>query len=126
MFSHVVVGADDVSASKRFYDGVLGVLGVEPGTLDARGRARYMKDGKVFLVTPPINGAPATHANGGTIGFSASSPAQVDAWHAAGLAHGGTAIEDPPGVRENPTMKLYLAYLRDPAGNKLCGTYRYP
>jgi catechol 2,3-dioxygenase-like lactoylglutathione lyase family enzyme len=125
MFSHVVVGADDVHASKRFYDAVLGVLGVEPGALDARGRAIYMKDGVVFLVTPPINGAPATHANGGTIGFSTTSPEQVDAWHAAGLAHGGTAVEDPPGVRENPAMKLYLAYLRDPADNKLCGTYRY-
>lgn len=125
MFSHIVVGADDVAASKRFYDAVLGVLGVQSGTLDGRGRAIYMQDGAVFLVTPPINGAPATHANGGTIGFSASSPEQVDAWHAAGLAHGGTAIEDPPGVRENPAMKLYLAYLRDPAGNKLCGTYRY-
>ncbi|MBT2188187.1 VOC family protein [Sphingobium nicotianae] len=124
MFSHIVVGADDVAASKAFYDAVLGVLGVQPGTLDARGRALYMKDGLIFLVTPPINGAPATHANGGTIGFSASSPEQVDAWHAAGVTHGGTPIENPPGVRENPLFKLYLAYLRDPAGNKLCATHR--
>ncbi|MBO9580637.1 MAG: VOC family protein [Sphingobium sp.] len=126
MFSHIVVGADDVAASKRFYDAILGVLGMQPGTLDAKGRAIYTRDGTLFLVTSPINGEPATHANGGTIGFSAISPEQVDAWHAAGIAHGGTSIEDPPGVRENPSLKLYLAYLRDPAGNKLCGTYRYP
>lgn len=126
MFSHIVVGAHDVAASKRFYDAILGVLGVQPGTLDAKGRAIYNRDGALFLVTPPINGEPATHANGGTIGFSAASPEQVDAWHAAGIAHGGTPVENPPGVRENPSLKLYLAYLRDPAGNKLCGTYRYP
>jgi catechol 2,3-dioxygenase-like lactoylglutathione lyase family enzyme len=124
MFSHIVVGADDVAVSKLFYDAVLGVLGAKPGTIDAKGRAIYRKDGLLFLVTPPINGAPATHANGGTIGFSATSPEQVDAWHAAGIAHGGTPIEDPPGVRENPLLKLYLAYLRDPAGNKLCATHR--
>lgn len=124
MFSHIVVGADDVAASKRFYDAVLGVLGIEPGRLDARGRALYMKDGLVFIVTPPIDGAPATYANGGTIGFTADSPEQVETWHAVGIAHGGTPIEDPPGVRENPLLKLYLAYLRDPAGNKLCATHR--
>ena len=85
-----------------------------------------MHNGGVFLVTPPINGKPATGANGGTIGFACDSSAKVDAWHAAGVANGGTTCEDPPGVREGAAGKLYLAYLRDPAGNKLCGLYRMP
>ncbi len=84
-----------------------------------------MHNGGILLVTKPINGEPACHANGGTIGFAASSPEQADAWHAAGVAAGGTPIEDDPGIRENGGMKLYLAYLRDPAGNKVCAMYRY-
>jgi len=83
-----------------------------------------MHNGGLFLVTTPINGEPACGANGGTIGFAAESPEQADAWHAAGLAAGGTAIEDAPGVREASFGKLYLAYLRDPCGNKLCAMHR--
>jgi catechol 2,3-dioxygenase-like lactoylglutathione lyase family enzyme len=78
----------------------------------------------VFAVTTPIDGEPATHANGGTVGFAVSSPEQADAWHAAGLAHGGTTCEDPPGVREGSVGKMYLAYLRDPDGNKICALHR--
>ena len=76
-----------------------------------------------FIVTPPINGEPASCANGGTIGF-AMTPEQADAWHAAGVASGGKAIEDPPGWREGGFGRLYLAYLRDPTGNKLCALHR--
>ena len=75
------------------------------------------------FVTKPIDGQPATAGNGSTVGF-AMTPEQADAWHAAGVANGGTAIEDPPGVREGNGMKLYLAYLRDPSGNKICALYR--
>lgn len=125
MFSHVMVGSNDMAASKAFYDATLGALGARPG-MENNGRAVYMHDGNLFLVTPPINGEPACHANGGTIGFKAESPEAADAWHAAGLANGGTACEDPPGVREASFGKLYLAYLRDPAGNKLCAMYRMP
>ena len=48
----------------------------------------------------------------------------ADAWHAAGVANGGEACEEPPGVREGGLGKLYLAYLRDPAGNKLCALHQ--
>jgi catechol 2,3-dioxygenase-like lactoylglutathione lyase family enzyme len=124
MFSHVMVGSDDIAASRTFYDALFAVLGANPAMTDAKGRLIYMKDGALFMVSNPIDGEAATHANGGTIGFSVASPELVDAWHAAGVAHGGTSIEDPPGVRENALMKLYLAYLRDPAGNKLCAAHR--
>ena len=124
MFSHVMVGTNDMEASKAFYDATLGALGARPGMTDNKGRAMYLHNGAVFLVTKPIDGAHACAANGGTIGFAAASPEQADAWHAAGVAAGGTAIEDPPGVREGDFGKLYLAYLRDPAGNKVCAMHR--
>jgi catechol 2,3-dioxygenase-like lactoylglutathione lyase family enzyme len=76
------------------------------------------------MVTKPIDGQPVTHANGGTIGFAADNPEQADAWHKAGTANGGTAIEDAPGLRKGGFGNLYLAYLRDPDGNKLCAMHR--
>jgi catechol 2,3-dioxygenase-like lactoylglutathione lyase family enzyme len=124
MFSHVMLGADDIDAAKAFYDAALGALGARPGMLDPRGRVMYINGGSIFIVTKPIDGQPASCANGGTIGFAAASPEAADAFHAAGLAHGGTAIEDPPGVRDPDGMNLYLAYLRDPAGNKICAMHR--
>lgn len=121
MFSHIFVGANNLAESKAFYDATLGALGAAPGNADPKGRVFYNHNGGTFAISVPINGEPACGANGGTIGFAVTSPAQADAWHAAGLAHGGTAIEDPPGVRgEGTPMAMYLAYLRDPAGNKLC------
>src|SRR3546814_1700654 len=91
---------------------------------DDKGRVLYAHNGGLFMITAPIDGAPACHANGGTIGFAAASPAEADAWHAAGVANGGTTCENPPGVRDGGFGKLYLAYLRDPAGNKLCAAHR--
>ncbi|HTV90537.1 MAG TPA: VOC family protein, partial [Stellaceae bacterium] len=97
-----------------------------PGTEDARGRLAYAHNGGRFMVSKPIDGKPASQANGGTIGFAMKDAAQADAWHKAGVANGGTSIEDPPGVRKGAAGELYLAYLRDPDGNKLCGLYRAP
>lgn len=123
MFSHIMIGSDDIEASRKFYDATLGVLGARHAS-DNNGRLFYMHNGGVFLVSKPLNGEPACHANGGTIGFAAASSEMADAWHAAGLANGGTAIEDAPGIREGPAGKLYLAYLRDPTGNKVCAMHR--
>jgi catechol 2,3-dioxygenase-like lactoylglutathione lyase family enzyme len=120
LFSHVMIGADDVEAAKAFYDATLGTLGVEPGFIDSYGRLFYRTKTGMFGITKPINGEPTTNGNGSTLGFAAESPEQCDAWHAAGMENGGLAIEDPPGVREGGGMKMYLAYLRDPAGNKIC------
>ena len=124
MFSHVMVGSNDLEASKKFYDAVLGTLGISPGFADEKGRIFYLSATGAFAVTKPINGSPASAANGGTIGFVVSDPVTVDAWHAAGVANGGTTCEDPPGVREGGLGKMYLAYLRDPSGNKLCALHR--
>ena len=120
MFSHVMVGSNDLERSKKFYDALFG----KPGRTDDKGRLSYGRRGAVFMVSKPIDGQAACRANGGTIGFAFDSPEEVDAWHAAGCAAGGTNCEDPPGYRENPFGKLYLAYLRDPDGNKLCGLHR--
>jgi catechol 2,3-dioxygenase-like lactoylglutathione lyase family enzyme len=126
MFSHVMIGSNDVARSKKFYDAVFGAMGGKPGTEDARGRLIYVHNGGRFMVSKPIDGKSATHANGGTIGFTMANQAEADAWHKAGLANGGTSIEDPPGVRQGAAGAIYLAYLRDPDGNKLCALHRMP
>jgi catechol 2,3-dioxygenase-like lactoylglutathione lyase family enzyme len=123
MFSHIMIGTNDLERAKGFYDALLGTLGVAPAMVDGH-RIFYRTATGVLAVTKPINGQPATAANGGTIGFACASTAQADAWHAAGVAHGGASCEDPPGVREGAMGKLYLAYLRDPDGNKLCAIHR--
>ena len=125
MFSHIMTGTNDLEKSRAFYDAVLGTLGVPAGAVDGH-RVFWRTPSGVFSVTVPIDGQPATLGNGATIGFACASAQQADAWHGAGLAHGGTTCEDPPGVREGSTGKLYIAYLRDPDGNKICGLYRMP
>jgi len=126
MFSHMMVGSNDTARSKRFYDALFVAMGGRAGSQDDKGRLLYMHNGGIFMVTPPIDGGAATHGNGATIGFAMDGPAQADAWHQAGCANGGTAIEDPPGVRNGSFGDLYLAYLRDPDGNKLCALHRMP
>lgn len=124
MFSHVMLGANDIEASKKFYDAVLGALGCKPGVIDDKGRCFYFTKTGVFALSKPLDNTPACNGNGSTIGFAAESVDLADAWHEAGLANGGVACEDPPGVREGSTGKMYLAYLRDPAGNKICALHR--
>ena len=130
MFSHVMVGSNDIERSKRFYDAVLAVLGAgEPLRNTAKtGHSRlfYRHDGETFCVSEPINGETASFANGGTIGFKCTSPEQARAFHDTALAHGGTSIEEPPGLREGKLGAMYLAYVRDPDGNKLCALHRPP
>ena len=128
MFSHVMVGTNDIERSKRFYDAVLGVLGagaaVQNAAATGHNRLFYRHDGGTFCISEPINDQPATFANGGTIGFKCSSPEQVLEFHAKAVANGGTSIEQPPGLREGKMGSLHLAYVRDPDGNKLCALHR--
>ena len=124
MFSHIMIGSNDIARSKTFYDALFGAMGGPPGVQDAKGRLIYSHRGGRFLVTKPIDGEAATGANGGTIGFAMDGPEQADAWHKAGVENGGTAIEDAPGVRQGGSGSMYLAYLRDPDGNKLCALHR--
>ena len=125
MFSHIMIGTNDLDKAKSFYDALLGTLGVPAGRVD-RHRIFWRTKTGTFSVTKPIDGKAATFANGGTIGFAAASQAEADAFHAAGLANGATSCEDPPGIREGTGVKLYIAYLRDPDGNKLCALHRVP
>jgi catechol 2,3-dioxygenase-like lactoylglutathione lyase family enzyme len=124
MFTHNTVGTNDTARSKKFYDAIFGAMGAKEGFADEKGRVVYMHGGGIFIVTPPIDGQPATAGNGCTIGFGMETTEMADAWHAAGVANGGKSIEDPPGWREMAFGKLYLAYLRDPDGNKLCAMKR--
>ena len=123
MFSHVMLGVNDLEKSRQFYDAVLGALGIAPGVANKQ-RYFYRNAGGTFAITAPINGEAACVGNGTTLGFSADSPAQADAFHAAGVAHGGSTCENPPGWREGPSGQLYLAYLRDPDGHKICVLHR--
>ncbi len=124
MFSNIMMGSNDLERSKTFYDAIMGAMGGEPAQVDAKGRLIYSHRGGRLMITKPINGEAATAANGGTIGFAVSSVEEGDAWHQAGLANGGTSIEDPPGLRESASGSVYLAYLRDPDGNKLGAIHR--
>lgn len=128
MFNHIMVGASDIERAKRFYDAVLGTLGAGEALRNEAptGHVRYFyrHDGNTFGISEPLNGEAACGANGGTIGFKCSSPEQVKAFHDAGVAHGGTSIEDAPGLRETSMGPMHLAYVRDPDGNKLCAIHR--
>jgi catechol 2,3-dioxygenase-like lactoylglutathione lyase family enzyme len=123
MFTHVFLGAQDLEASRKFYDAALGALGHAPGA-GAGSRYVYRTPTGTFGITTPINGESATFGNGSTFGFAAKSEAEVHAFHAAGVANGGVSCEDPPGLRTNPSFSYYIAYLRDPSGNKICAMYR--
>ena len=125
MFSHVMLGVNDLEKSKLFYDAVLGTVGIGPGFAN-KNRYFYRSPTGTFAITTPINGEAACHGNGSTIGFNVDSLEQGAAFHAAGVANGGTDCEDPPGLREGPGGPLYLAYLRDPDGNKICALHKPP
>ncbi len=124
MFSHVMIGTNNLERAKVFYDALLGTLEVPPGMVD-RHRIFYRTPTGTFSVSLPIDGKPATVGNGGTLGFLASKPEQVNQFHAVGIANGGTATEDPPGPRGEPA-RMSIGYLRDPDGNKICVVYRIP
>jgi catechol 2,3-dioxygenase-like lactoylglutathione lyase family enzyme len=123
-----MVGSNDIERAQRFYDAVLGVLGAGPAlrNLNDTGQTRlfYRHEGNSFGITEPIDGEPATVANGGTIGFKCQTPEQVQQFHDVAVAHGGVSIEQPPGLREGKLGAMHLAYVRDPDGNKLCALYR--
>ncbi|MEY4159921.1 MAG: hypothetical protein RLZZ136_542 [Pseudomonadota bacterium] len=124
MYSHNTVGSNDIARSKTFYDALFITMGGKEAIPDPKGRLIYLHNKGMFMVTAPINGEPATVGNGSTIGFAMASAEQAKAWHDAGVANGGTSVEDPPGWRENGSVRYYLAYLRDPDGNKLCAMFR--
>lgn len=117
VFSHVFIGAADVKISAAFYDGVLGALGIKNLGPFGDGWILYGRDKPAFIIARPGNGE-APSSNGATIGFAAADAAEVEAFHAAGLANGGTD-EGAAGPRGH-LPGAYAAYLRDPAGNKIC------
>ncbi|WP_260926711.1 VOC family protein [Novosphingobium sp. 9] len=124
MFTHICVGSNDLARSKSFYDAIFSAAGGTATASDpASGRLMYEHKGGRLVVLTPNNGETASFANGGTIGLHMDTPEMVEAWHAAGVAAGGTTCENPPGIRSMPGRELYLAYLRDPDGNKLCGAH---
>ncbi|MEO1079427.1 MAG: VOC family protein [Pseudomonadota bacterium] len=128
MFSHIMVGTNDIERARGFYNAVLGVLGagepMEHSNTTGQTRLFYMHGGSTFGITQPINGEDAGVANGATIGFRCETPEQVAELHDVAIAHGATSIEDPPGPREGDLGTMYLCYFLDPDGHKICGLHR--
>jgi catechol 2,3-dioxygenase-like lactoylglutathione lyase family enzyme len=128
MLNHVMIGSNDIERTRKFYNAVLGVLGAgEPmAHVNDTGQTRlfYIHNGSTFSVSEPINGKPAEPSNGSTIGFVCDSPEQIQEFHDAAVANGGTSVEDPPGLREGTMGPMYLCYFLDPDGHKICGIHR--
>ena len=124
MFSHIMIGSNDIAAARKFYDAVMATVGVSEGDFNEEiQRIYYRTSDETFVVTKPADGNPATVANGGTFGFKCKTPEQAKAFHDAAVANGGVSIEDPPGWRNLGERKVYLSYVRDPSGHKLCATH---
>ena len=125
MFAQIVIGSNDIAEAQKFYDAVLTTIGVPAGNLvEEIQRIYYRTPEGTFIVTKPVDGKPATVANGGTLGFKCKTPEEAKAFHDAAVANGGVSIEDPPGWRDlGPNRRVYLAYVRDPSGHKLCATH---
>lgn len=128
MFSHIMIGTDDIDRARTFYDKVLAVLGAgEPlvnENTTGQTRLFYIHNGNILAITQPINGEPVTNANGSTIGLACSSPEQVKELHDVAVAAGATSIEEPPGPRESPMGTMHLCYFLDPDGHKICGLHQ--
>ena len=128
MLNHVMLGTNDIEKAKRFYNAVLGVLGageaIENVNDTGQTRLFYVHDGSTFSISEPINGKPASAANGSTVGFVCASPEQVKGFHDVAVANGATSVEDPPGPREGSMGVMHLCYFLDPDGHKICGVHR--
>ncbi len=128
MFSHLMIGTNNLDKAAAFYTSVLGVLGAGEARINTspsgHKRAFFIHDGGVFSISEPINGEPATCANGMTIGFRCASAEQVQQLHDVAVAAGATSVEDPPGLRQSAMGDMHLCYFRDLDGHKICGIHR--
>ena len=117
MIHYVTLGTNDLARARQFYAPTLAALGIV-AQHDGDSETAYGKPGEKtsLYVTQPFDGKAATWGNGSMLALTAALPAEVDAFHAAALAHGGTD-EGAPGLRYSPTF--YSCYVRDPDGNKL-------
>ncbi len=130
MYSHIMIGTDDIDRAKAFYERVLGVLDgdlqvFENENKTGHRRVFFIQDGGILALTQPIDGQPVSTANGSTIGFACNSGEQVKEFHDVAVEAGATPVEDPPGLREGGAMgPLHLCYFRDLDGHKICGIHR--
>jgi hypothetical protein len=121
MVSYITIGANDVPRPGRFYAAILAPLGYVAKEA-ADGIGFTVPDGNddhvAVYVRRPYDGRPATIGNGSMTAFRVETHAMVRNLHAAGLEAGG-ADEGAPGFRDDDGEYFYVAYLRDPAGNKV-------
>jgi catechol 2,3-dioxygenase-like lactoylglutathione lyase family enzyme len=125
MFSHVTVGTDDLRRAGAFYDSVLGTIGHTRGFEGETFIAYGDRSGARFFVMNPFDGGNSSVGNGSHAAFNANSRAEVDAFHAAAMAAGGSD-EGAPGLRPHYNADYYGAYVRDPDGNKIQAVCKKP
>ncbi|MGL4232074.1 MAG: VOC family protein [Casimicrobium sp.] len=127
MYSYATLGSNDIKASKKFFDAVFAPLGIECFYTDDDSIAYSVRGTKrpSLWVLKPFNGDAASFGNGAMLSFETASADAVNAFHAAALANGGSD-EGAPGYREHYSPDFYVAYVRDPLGNKLCAVFRDP
>jgi catechol 2,3-dioxygenase-like lactoylglutathione lyase family enzyme len=131
MFNHVMLGTNDIERAGRFYEAVLGVLGLDAPPMRSTAKSGHLRlffrhDGSTLALSQPIDDAPATVANGSTLAFRCDSPERVREFHSTAVRHGAVSIEEPPGPRTLGPSTFYLGYVRDPDGHKLCAIHRVP
>ena len=129
MLDHVSITVGELGRASTFYDAIMHALGVpcvwrEERAIGYGRRNLPGDDGHSYLTIRANTASAGMDAPGRHWCFRAPSRAAVDAFHAAGIANGGTTCEEPPGFRDGAVGKLYLAYLRDPDGNKICALHR--
>ena len=118
MISYVTIGTNDLEATAKFYDAVLGVLGAKRSLETERFIAWRGKTGAALSLNKPYDGEPASVGNGVMVSLAADSPEMVDAVHKKALEL-GAKDEGAPG----PRTSGYFGYFRDPDGNKLCAVH---
>lgn len=133
MFTYISLGTNDLPRATRFYDATLGALGLlrcdtsgESSWDNWVGWGTYENRGQVELalwLCKPFDGQPATPGNGTMVALRATSWQQVDDFHAAAIANGGSSSGEP-GLRPQYNADFYAAYVRDPDGNKLAAVCR--
>ena len=119
MYSHMMVGSNDIERSRKFYDATMKELGYQNVVPPEAGMLVYSGPTGTLVVGKPYDGQPASVSNGATLGLAAADDETVTRWHEAGKAAGGTC-DGPPGPRERAPNNSVGAYLRDPDGNKIC------
>jgi catechol 2,3-dioxygenase-like lactoylglutathione lyase family enzyme len=117
MLHHLSFGVRDLARASTFYDAVLDALGFRRVFADDTFVGYGLVDGEDMFALKRRTGTAAPGA-GCHLAFAAPSRAAVDAFHRAGLQHGGRD-DGAPGLRAHYGANYYAAFLIDPDGYRI-------